>query len=144
MRVQGWPRLLNQYLRSVDRRHAEATASGRDLFEPGVFDCCIYVADWVELCTGVDPMSDYRDRYRRLDAGFALLKHGDRTLYNALRTRFGNPVHPAKAQRGDIAYRKDMLGIVFTSGSQLRALFLGQDGMSLYRPRDFRHAFRVR
>jgi hypothetical protein len=139
-RVDGWPALLSQYILHAQD---EYTKHG---FKPGMFDCCTYVADWVEVLTGEDPIADYRGEYQDLEVGFDLLKEREGTLYRGLVNRFGKPVHPAHAQRGDIAYRKKerMLGIIFTSGAKIRGLFLGEGGMSLYAARDIDYAFRVK
>lgn len=130
-------RLLNQYLLDAQARYK---AHG---FRPGVFDCCVYVAGWVELYTGIDPMAEYRDQYRRLDAGLELVAHREGSLQGALTARFGNPIHPAHSRRGDIAVTEGALGLFFTQGSLKRALFLGEGGMALMKPSEIDHAFRV-
>lgn len=138
MRVEGWPRRLNEYIASLN-----PPANG---VEYGRLDCCTFVADWVLILTGEDPMAEYRGRYATEAEAFALLTEIDGTLYRALRKRFGNPVHPLKAQRGDIAYRKDdqAVGIFFTSGGRTHALFLTKGGFALHRARDIDHCFQVR
>lgn len=139
MRVPGWQRKLNEYMLEAQERYRKHG------FGYGTFDCCVFVADWIEICTGEDPLLDYRDLYTTKDEALALLKEREGTLYHALISRFGTPVHPAKAQRGDIAYRRkeQALGIYCTAGAQMRALFLADDGFAFYRAKDMTHAFRV-
>lgn len=131
--------LLNQYIIEAQERYK------RNGFQWGRFDCVHFAGNWAKRQTGVDPLEGYRGAYKTQAAAAALLKDRDGTLYRALRHRFGNPVHPAFAQRGDIAYRKaeKACGIYFTSGARTMALFLSEGGFALIRARDTDWAFRV-
>jgi len=137
VRAAGWPRLLNNYLIEAQKRYVTTG------FEWGRFDCCTFVSDWVLRCTGVDPMADLRGKYSDRDQALALLEQG--SLATRLIQAFGEPIHWAESQRGDIAYRADLnaCGIYFTSGSKKFALFLGDGGFSLHRPGETGLAFRV-
>jgi hypothetical protein len=139
MRVSGWQRKLSEYIiASQDKYKREGFGYDRT-------HCVTFAGDWVQILTGIDPIADYRGQYTTEEEAKALLEQLDGTLYQALQKRFGDPVHPAKAQRGDIAYREaeKMCGIYFTSGARTVALFLGEGGFTLRRARETDHAFRV-
>lgn len=138
MRIQGWPRLLAEYLIACeDRYKAEGFSWGR-------FDCVHFVADWVQRCTGEDPLAEYREKYSTEEEAAALLE-AEGGMYQALVSRFGEPVHPSQAQRGDIAYVESInaLGIFFNVGAKTQALLLGEGGFALHAARQVTHAFRV-
>ena len=139
MRIDGWQRALNAHILEAQERYR---ASG---FRYGAFDCVHFAADWVLRLTGEDPLAAYRGRYATRIDGEALLAELDGTLLDALRKRFGEPLHPSHAMRGDIAYLDGVgCGIYFTSGARMAALFLGDGGFVLHRARDTTHAFAVR
>jgi cell wall-associated NlpC family hydrolase len=137
MRVAGWQRRLNEFVIATEQRYK---AVG---FKPGEFDCVHFVADWVQVLTGTDPLGDYRGAYTSIEQGLALIREGG--LRQALEARFGAPVEPSKAMRGDVAFCESlqMCGIYFTSGARMCALFLGEGGFTLRRARDTDFAFRV-
>lgn len=136
-RMQGWPRLLNQYIVDAQERYKQTGLVW------GAFDCCTFVSDWVQIATGVDPMADYRGTYATRDAGFAKLAAVDGSLRAALGARVGSEVPIAFGARGDIALLGDGCGILFTSGARTAALFLGDGGFTMYRAEDCEVAFRV-
>jgi hypothetical protein len=77
-------------------------------------------------------MADYRGVYAsREEAAKALRALGDGTLEGALRRAFGEPVHAASGQRGDIAFRREdkTCGIFIAQGARMRAVFLGESGL---------------
>lgn len=139
MRAVGWQRLLNEYVLDSQKLFK------RFGYTPGTFDCCVFAGNWVKTCTGKDLLTEYRGKYRTMDEARALLLQLDGSLLDALKIRLGEPVHPAKAHRGDIAYRaaEEACGIYFTSGARMMALFLGQGGFALFRANDTDWAFRV-
>lgn len=139
MRVEGWQRKLNLYLQDVQRRYV-----GGGL-QWGVLDCAHYAGDWVQILTGVDPIADLRGTYST-EAGAVEILAAEGGLRAALVSRLGDPVNPARATRGDVAYREDetALGIYLTSGVQMRALFLGRGGFTMHRLRDTDLAFPAR
>jgi hypothetical protein len=139
MRIEGWQRQLNLYLLESQRKYSE------EGFKWGEFDCFHFVADWVLLITGIDHLAEYRGTYSTEEQAFSILKEKEGSVYDALQKRFGDPVHPGKAMRGDIAYRKDenSLGIYLTSGARMAALFLGKRGFTIPKAKDTDHAFRV-
>lgn len=52
-RFESWPILLSDFIE--DRRNKP--------FQWGQNDCCLFVADWILLCTGVDFAKDARGTY---------------------------------------------------------------------------------
>jgi hypothetical protein len=139
MRKPGWQRALNEFLIRWERVYKE-----RGLV-PGETDCAHFAGDWVLELTGADPLTGYRGAYATKEAGDALLVEIDGSLLQALEKRFGAPVHPSKALRGDIAFKADVgIGIYFTSGARMFALFLGEGGFIMHRAADTDHAFAVR
>ena len=140
MRVIGWQSKLSEYLIAAQDKYK------REGFGYDRTHCVTFAGDWVQILTGVDPIADYRGQYTTEAEAMALLEQLDVTLYQALQKRFGDPVHPAKAQRGDIAYRESekMCGIFFTAGARMEALFLVDGGFARYRVRHIDHAFQVR
>lgn len=138
-RCAGWARKLNDYLLEAQTRY---TSGG---FVAGQFDCCIFVADWVEICTGEDPMIDYREQYDTEADGFDLLADRETSLRQALESRFGAALDPSQAQRGDVAFIESLnaCGICIVQGAWMRALFLGNGGFVIHRTRDCDAVFRV-
>lgn len=68
----------------------------------GRYDCCIFSADAVLAMTGVDPMPEFRGRYRtRIGYLRALKRYGAGTLAATIDAKFAR-VPAALAQRGDL------------------------------------------
>jgi len=139
-RVADWQRKLNVYLLSAQSRYK------KEGFVWGKFDCCTFAGDWVRIATGQDVLSEYRGKYSTKEQAMSVLQELDGSLYQALVNRFGEPEHPSKAMRGDIAYREAIngLGIYLTSGARMAALFLGEQGFAMPKAKDTHHAFKVR
>ncbi|GJL93419.1 DUF6950 family protein [Hyphococcus sp.] len=140
-RVADWPRLLNEHIMQSQAAYLEGGLRW------GEFDCCTFAFDWVARITDLDPMAEYRGRYEtREEAIRALWGHGDKTLFGALVRVFGDPVSPAQAQRGDIAFRDDeggAIGIIHTIGARQIGIFLGDDGFTIVEVKNIDHAFIV-
>lgn len=64
MRVNNWQSQLHAYL----QEHAHAR------FKYGCIDCGIFVADAVQVLTGVDPAADLRGKYANRREAFAAIK----------------------------------------------------------------------
>lgn len=103
MRVQGWEKILNNYI----------TETAYKEFEWGVCDCLIFVSDASNLICGKDPMSyavsgdpdTIRGQYKTDVDAYVLIKKYRKTLPNIMDVHF-NRVSPAFAQRGDIVGAK--------------------------------------
>jgi hypothetical protein len=140
VRIDGWQRALNVYIIDAQERYK------REGFSYAGIHCAPWCADWVQILTGgQDPMAEYRGRYSTQSEAEALLAELDGTLLEALTKRLGQPIHPAHAMRGDIAYKASVgCGIYFTSGARMIALFLGDGGFVDLRADATDHAFAVR
>ena len=92
-RYDDWPERLNAYLEKVGRRP----------FKWGTHDCCTFAAGAVKAMTGRNHMAEFRGTYRsEAEAAEALKAIGKGSLYATIRSKFGNPVKPALAKRGDL------------------------------------------
>lgn len=83
----------------------EFIASRRNTpFEWGVNDCCLFPADALKVLTGIDHASEFRGKYdSELGAAKALKKFGAGDLESTLTQKFGQPIAPLSAMRGDVA-----------------------------------------
>ena len=94
------------------------------VFAWGSWDCCHFAAGSVEAMTGVDPMPEFRGKYRTAaGAARALKRHGAGTLSGTLDRKF-TAVPAALARRGDIIMSDGLLGLCW--GAFLIAV--GSDG----------------
>jgi hypothetical protein len=94
-RCENWPETLAAY---IDRKRNEP-------FAWGVNDCCLFGADWIQLCTGLDPAATLRGTYDRALSGVRVLeKHGG--LIGTIETHMEplgfKPIGQGFAARGDI------------------------------------------
>ncbi len=93
MKKQNWPLLLAQFIES--RRHSP--------FVWGEHDCCLFVADAIELICNVDPAAPYRGKYTTAMGSYrALKKYGDGSIAGALSVCF-QEIAPCDLGRGDAA-----------------------------------------
>lgn len=108
-RCANWPEALAAY---IDRKRNEP-------FAWGVNDCCLFGADWIQLCTGLDPAATLRGTYDRALSGVRVLEnHGG--LVGTIRAHVEplgfKPITLGYVSRGDIAVRDvgngDTTGIV--------------------------------
>ncbi|MDF2603503.1 hypothetical protein [Sphingomonas sp.] len=89
----------------------------------GEHDCCIFAAGAVEAMTGVDPMPEFRGRYRTaIGSARALRRYGAGDLAATLDGKFTR-ISAALAHRGDIVMSSGLLGInwgsfLFAVGSE--------------------------
>jgi len=121
-RCANWPEALASY---IDLKRDEA-------FAWGVNDCCLFGANWIQLCTGLDPAATLRGTYDSALSGVRVLEnHGG--LIGTIETHFNplgfKPIGQGFAARGDIAVRDcgngDTMGVVLGS----TAAFVGKDGL---------------
>jgi len=88
-RLPNWEERLAATIESARRRR----------FAWGVHDCGLFVADVCLALTGRDPIADLRGRYRTpASAWRALVREGGPLAFGR---RFGEPIPPAMARRGD-------------------------------------------
>lgn len=113
-RRSTWEADLSDYMTSVRDRP----------FEWGVHDCALFAAGAVIAITGVDPIPEYRGAYvSELGSAKALKRLGAGTLDATLDTLFPS-VPLAMAQRGDLVWYADSVGVVMGG----HALFVGREG----------------
>jgi hypothetical protein len=121
-RCANWPETLAAY---IDRKRSEP-------FAWGVNDCCLFGADWIQLCTGLDPAATLRGTYDRALSGVRVLeKHGGLigTIQAHMEPLGFKPIGQGFAARGDIAVRDcgngDTMAILI--GSSIA--YVGKDGL---------------
>ena len=85
-RLEDWDKRLNDYLRTVGP------------FSWGTNDCCLFAANGVQAMTGIDFAEPYRGYST---ARGALEKLGADGIEGVASKAWGEPKHPAYAQRGD-------------------------------------------
>jgi hypothetical protein len=115
MRISTWEQALADYI--AIKRH--------EAFEYGVNDCCLFAAGAVEAVTGEDPMSEFRGKYDSLKGSLKAIKDiGAGTLEATLDGKFPE-VAIGNAQRGDLAFFDDSIGVVMGGF----AYFVSDDGL---------------
>jgi hypothetical protein len=115
MRISTWEEALSNYI--ITKRH--------EPFEYGVNDCCLFAAGAVEAITGEDPMSEFRGKYDSLKTSLKAIKDiGEGTLEATMDGKFPE-VAIGHAQRGDLAFFNDSVGVVVGGF----AYFVSDDGL---------------
>ena len=125
MRVSDWPELLNEYLNSMQSKS----------YEWGKLDCCLFVADWLLILTGIDYAKAFRNRYDSLESALTLMNEWFDP--NAIDEHFGAPakyldslflpISIYKVKRGDVVANKDgSVGIC----NGLYSLFMSSKGLA--------------
>ena len=115
MRISTWEDALVNYI----------IAKRQEPFEYGVNDCCMFAAGAVEAITGEDPMSEFRGKYDSLKTSLKAIKDiGAGTLEATMDGKFPE-VAISHAQRGDLAFFDDSVGVVMGGF----AYFVSDDGL---------------
>jgi hypothetical protein len=115
MRISTWEDTLCNYI--AIKRH--------EPFEYGVNDCCLFAAGAVLEITGEDPMSEFRGKYDSLKGSLKAIKDiGAGTLEATMDAKFSE-VEIGQAQRGDLAFFDDSVGVVMGGF----AYFVSDDGL---------------
>jgi hypothetical protein len=117
-RRENWPDLLAKF---IHQRRSEP-------FQWGFNDCCIFAADWVDVCTGTDYAEKWRGRYwtaigaRRFldDAG------GVEALVDSLGL---DRIQPQRAGRGDIVAQDAGRGITLGICLGVTTAFVAKTGL---------------
>ena len=108
MKKQNWFIQLAQFIES--RRHSP--------FVWGENDCCLFVADAVQLISGIDAAAPFRNKYSTaVGAARALKKYGDGSIAGAWSACF-DEISPQHMGRGDVA-------LVEVQGAPASALSFG-------------------
>jgi hypothetical protein len=115
MRINAWEEALVNYI--ATKRH--------EPFEYGVNDCCLFAAGAVEAITTEDPMPEFRGKYDSIKGSLKAIKDiGAGTLEATMDGKFPE-VAIGHAQRGDLAFFDDSIGVVMGSF----AYFVSDDGL---------------
>ena len=115
MRISAWEDALVNYI--AIKRH--------EPFDYGVNDCCLFAAGAVEAITGEDHMSEFRGKYDSLKTSLIAIRDiGAGTLEATMDGKFPE-VGIGNAQRGDLAFFDDSIGVVMGSF----AYFVSDDGL---------------
>ena len=115
MRITTWENALSEYI--AEKRN--------EPFEYGINDCCLFAAGAVLEITGEDPMSEFRGKYDSLKGSLKAIKDiGSGTLEATLDGKFAE-VSIGYAQRGDLAFFDDSIGVVMDGF----AYFVSDDGL---------------
>lgn len=117
-RRDNWPKLLAQF---IEARRAQPFAWGSN-------DCCIFAADWVEICTGVDYAKTWRSRYTSAIEAVRFLDQagGLEALVDALGL---NRVSPQLAGRGDIIAQEAGRGVTLGICLGVTTAFAAKTGL---------------
>lgn len=114
-RASNWDQRLSDYIAS--KREAP--------FVYGENDCCMFAAGAVMAITGIDPVAEFRGKYRSLAGSVRALKEiGSGDLESTMDSKF-QEIPIGMAQRGDIAFFDGSLGVVMDG----YAWFVSDDGL---------------
>ena len=118
-RRDNWPNLLAQF---IEQRREQP-------FAWAVNDCCIFAADWVETCTGVDYAQTWRGRYSSGLGAVRFLDEagGVEALVDALGLQ---RVTPQQAGRGDIVAQEAGRGITLGICLGVTTAFATKNGLA--------------
>jgi hypothetical protein len=118
-RLPGWQGALDCFL----------TAHRDSRFQYGIWDCCLFACDAIEVMTGVDVAAQFRDRYHtRTEALRAIREYTGKVSVRAVAERvtaaYEMPrVEILRAQRGDLVLvrrsRDYSLGIIALNGTDV-------------------------
>lgn len=132
-----WTQRLNKVIRDNATRP----------FVWGEWDCALWAATAVEVMTDVDFAAPYRGTYSgATECAVRLRDEGPGSLYGLCVANLGEPIHAARARRGDVVYIADnmpRLGICYGPHSLFVGEFLGIEGLIMEPTLKMHHAFRV-
>ena len=117
-RRDNWPNLLAQF---IEQRREQP-------FAWAVNDCCIFAADWVQTCTGVDYAQAWRGRYSSGLGAVRFLDEagGVEALVDALGLQ---RVAPQLAGRGDIVAQEAGRGVTLGICLGVTTAFVAKTGL---------------
>ena len=117
-RRDNWPELLAKF---IDARRSQP-------FAWGVNDCCIFAADWVNVCTGTDYAEKWRGRYSTAIGARRFLD--DAGGVEALVDSLGlDRTQPQRAGRGDIVAQDAGRGITLGICLGVTTAFVAKTGL---------------
>jgi len=122
MRVENWPRHLQEFIE---------TAASRP-FEWGTFDCVQFVGEALDAMTGINPVENWRGRYTT-ETGAQRIINRDYggSLTHGWTKILGDPIPVSRAGRGDVVVVETdgvkATGIVDLTGERVACLSI--DGL---------------
>lgn len=137
MKTEGWESRLADYF---DKMHDKP-------FKRGVHDCALFAGNCIDIMTGRDTTSEFRQPYKTRKEAFQMLKEmGYDDLAAIANKKLGDPLpSPAYAQRGDCVLiesdDQQALGIVDLSGR--KAVTIGKEGFIYFGMDKWATAWRV-
>jgi hypothetical protein len=138
-RRSNWPAALALF---VEEKRCEK-------FVWGVNDCCGFAADWVAICTGVDPCAAWRGKYRDAAGAARLIRRGgglEALVDRALAAHGWAQIARPMARRGDvvsIATGRSARGVAAGVCIGADAVFPGPDCVSFRAMDECRLAWRI-
>ena len=115
MRINTWEDALADYI----------ATKRQEPFEYGVNDCSMFAAGAVIAITGEDPIPELRGQYDSLKTSLIAIRDiGAGTLEATIDAKFSE-VAIGHAQRGDLAFFDDSVGVVMGGF----AYFVSEDGL---------------
>jgi hypothetical protein len=113
MRVEGWEKLLDDYIQKMALRP----------FKWGKCDCLIFSSDWCKIATNIDPMSKkkakdpdtIRGLYNSEESAKELIKQYRKSVRDIMDVHFKR-LGVNFAKRGDIVLYKNAFGVVLGRG----------------------------
>ena len=107
MRPSNWNRLISDHMRETMKKP----------FERGKTDCVTFIADCVEIETGIDPIKEGRG-YESIEAGFAVMReYGCNSLADIMDRHFKREPQYRRLRKGDVVFRVtdtgETLGLVW-------------------------------
>ncbi len=117
-RCNHWPDALNEY---IERKRRAPFAWGSN-------DCCLFAADWVQICTGVDYAQAWRGSYSSGLGAVRLLDEagGVEAMVDALGLQ---RVAPQLAGRGDIVAQEAGRGMTLGICIGVTTAFVAKTGL---------------
>lgn len=122
MKTEGWESRLAAYF---DKMHDKP-------FKRGAHDCAFFAGNCIDIMTGRDTTSEFKQSYKTRKEGFEMLrKMGYDNFETLANKKLGEPLPaPTYAQRGDCVLievgDEQALGIVDLSGR--KAVTIGKEG----------------
>lgn len=126
MRKQNWETAFSDFIEECRDRP----------FKRGDHDCALFVANCIEVITGVDHGKEFRIPYKNRREAIALLKKkGYGNLEDVATTKLGEPYKSIGfARRGDVVSVKcpEGLALAIIDLSGKRAITTGKAGLEFY------------
>lgn len=105
-------------------------------FKYGEWDCCIFTASIVKIISGKDYIKEFK--YKTKKKAYDLIQKAG-GLVQILDERFERLDNMNLAQRGDLCYKDDAIGICIGS----KAIFVNKEGYSFFKIDECQLIYRI-